>query len=162
MSFTEDNTAQIPALQMLMKFYLTNINRESKSFQIITQNDWNTIKRNTERPSKPWFSIIEDEFYRERFSKQVYLSDWVAHYKFFFQYQSDWVVKELNLKFFKDKIPSSFKLILLIFIVFCITFIAYNYHSFFINSLENLFKKWVSPKTIPHKYPRCKCWWNFI
>jgi hypothetical protein len=37
--FTEDNTAQIPALQMLMKFYLTNINRESKSFQIITQND---------------------------------------------------------------------------------------------------------------------------
>ena len=35
-----------------------------------------------------------------------------------------------ELKLFKDKIPSSFKLILLIFIVFCITFIAYNYHSF--------------------------------
>ena len=36
---TEDNNPQIQALQMLMNFYLTNINRESKSFQIITQND---------------------------------------------------------------------------------------------------------------------------
>jgi hypothetical protein len=93
-----------------------------KANQTNDENDLINIERDV--------SIIEDEFYRERFSKQVYLSDWVAHYKFFFQYQSDWVVKELNLKFFKDKIPSSFKLILLIFIVFCITFIAYNYHSF--------------------------------
>ena len=110
----------------LTKLYL-------KANQTNDENDLINIERDV--------SIIEDEFYRERFSKQVYLSDWVAHYKFFFQYQSDWVVKELNLKFCKDKIPSSFKLILLIFIVFCITFIAYNYHSFFINSLENLFKK---------------------
>ena len=74
----------------LTKLYL-------KANQTNNENDLINIEREV--------SNIEDEFYRERFSKQVYLSDWVAHYKFFFQYQSDWVVKELDLKLFKDKIP---------------------------------------------------------
>ncbi|MCM2999969.1 SLATT domain-containing protein [Paenibacillus cellulositrophicus] len=49
-----------------------------------------------------------DEFYQINLSKQILLSDWYAHYKFFFQAQHEWISEQ---KFFtwRDKIPVSFR-----------------------------------------------------
>ena len=68
---------------------------------------------------------IEKEFYLNSISKQVYLSDWLAHYKFFYQFQCDWVIKELKLTFW-DKVPSGLKLFILFISVFIIFVIIYR------------------------------------
>jgi hypothetical protein len=54
-------------------------------------------------------------------SKQILFSDWYAHLKFFGQNQSGWVVKELNLGFWRDQVPSSLKLALYVSLVVLVT-----------------------------------------
>ena len=60
---------------------------------------------------------IEEEFYNNNISKQVYFSDLLAHFKFYYQFQTEWIVKELNLTFWKDKIPNSLKVIIILFLI---------------------------------------------
>lgn len=43
-------------------------------------------------------------------SKQVFLSDWYAHYKFFWQAEIGWVDEQLRFRFWRDKMPLSFAL----------------------------------------------------
>lgn len=40
-------------------------------------------------------------------SKQIFLSDWYAHYKFFWQMQIDWIDEVRSFRLFRDKIPLS-------------------------------------------------------
>lgn len=40
-------------------------------------------------------------------SKQIFLSDWYAHIKFFWQNQIDWIEEERPFRFFRDKVPIS-------------------------------------------------------
>lgn len=40
-------------------------------------------------------------------SKQIFLSDWYAHYKFFWQMQVDWIHESRPFRPFRDKIPLS-------------------------------------------------------
>ena len=40
-------------------------------------------------------------------SKQIFLSDWFAHYKFFWQAQTGWIDEQLHFKFWRDKVPLS-------------------------------------------------------
>ncbi|WP_123001582.1 SLATT domain-containing protein [Escherichia coli] len=47
------------------------------------------------------------EFYETVISKQIFGSNWYAHYKFFCEFEKKWVEEELNLTL-KDKIPLSF------------------------------------------------------
>lgn len=51
---------------------------------------------------------IEKEYYAATISKQILFSDWYAHYKFFWQYQIDWVDEQKKFRFFRDKTPLSF------------------------------------------------------
>jgi hypothetical protein len=55
---------------------------------------------------------LEERFYRISKPKQIILSDWFAHYKFFWQWRTHikWLVDELSLTT-KDKIPLSFVVI---------------------------------------------------
>lgn len=50
---------------------------------------------------------IESDYYQSCISKQILLSDWYAHYKFFWQHQIEWVNEQKNFKLFRDKIPLS-------------------------------------------------------
>ncbi|PFA22022.1 hypothetical protein CN373_11300 [Bacillus cereus] len=50
---------------------------------------------------------IMDEFYEVSITKQIYASDWFAHYKFFCQLQIDWVDEQKQFTFWKDKVPKS-------------------------------------------------------
>lgn len=51
---------------------------------------------------------IEKDYYAACISKQILFSDWYAHYKFFWQYQIDWVDEQKKFRFFRDKLPLSF------------------------------------------------------
>jgi len=39
------------------------------------------------------------------FHKHIFISDWYAHYKIFWQGQIDWLDEQLHFKFWRDKIP---------------------------------------------------------
>lgn len=61
---------------------------------------------------------IEKRYYKITICKQILFSDWYAHYKFFWQYQIDWVDEQKRFSFFRDKIPLSLMLwVALIFVV---------------------------------------------
>jgi hypothetical protein len=57
--------------------------------------------------------ILMGSFYEKSIPKQILLSDWYAHYKFFIQTQIDWIDEQKNFKLFKDKIPRSFQFVFL-------------------------------------------------
>lgn len=52
--------------------------------------------------------LIEKNYYETCISKQILFSDWYAHYKFFWQYQIDWLDEQKKFKLFRDKLPLSF------------------------------------------------------
>ncbi|MBB2481340.1 SLATT domain-containing protein [Bacillus sp. APMAM] len=54
------------------------------------------------------------KYYSLSMSKQIFTSDWYAHYKFFFQMQIEWIHEQKNFSFWKDKIPKSLVFFLLI------------------------------------------------
>lgn len=52
--------------------------------------------------------LLESSFYSNCISRQILLSDWYAHYKFFWQHQIDWIDEQLEFRFWRDKVPLSF------------------------------------------------------
>lgn len=48
---------------------------------------------------------IRNRVLSKSLSKQVFLSDWYAHYKFFWIAQVDWIHEARPFKFWRDKIP---------------------------------------------------------
>lgn len=64
---------------------------------------------------------IMEEYYSNVISKQVFMSQWFAHFKFFYEMQIDWVDEQLKFGFFRDKIPNSLKsTTIFLFIIFLI------------------------------------------
>jgi SMODS and SLOG-associating 2TM effector domain 6 len=51
---------------------------------------------------------IEDEYAKIGISDQMLFSGWLAHYKFFWEHQIDWIDEQKHFKFFRDKLPLSF------------------------------------------------------
>ncbi|MBM68152.1 MAG: hypothetical protein CME43_01570 [Haliea sp.] len=51
---------------------------------------------------------IESRFFSDCISKQILFSNWYAHYKFYWELQIGWLEEELRFKFFRDKVPLSF------------------------------------------------------
>lgn len=60
---------------------------------------------------------IEKEYYATAISKQILFSDWYAHYKFFWQYQIDWVDEQKKFRVLRDKLPLSLMLWAVLFLV---------------------------------------------
>jgi len=74
------------------------------------------------------FNEISSRFYPLCISKQVFLSNWYAHYKFFWEHQIDWIDEDKKFSFLRDKLPLSFSLTIaslaFIIVIFCIYFIT--------------------------------------
>lgn len=70
------------------------------SEQEVVENDSNIALRMNE--------LLED-YYRISISKQIFLSDWLAHYKLFFQSQFEWIDEQKNFTW-RDKVPFSFRI----------------------------------------------------
>lgn len=50
---------------------------------------------------------IESEFSKTGISDQILLSGWLAHYKFFWEHQIEWIDEQKHFRFFQDKVPLS-------------------------------------------------------
>lgn len=72
-------------------------------------------------------NTIMDEFYSNTISKQVFMSQWFAHFKFFYEMQIDWIDEQKKFKFIKDKVPNSLKVLLILLIVSFLIFAYYEY-----------------------------------
>lgn len=59
---------------------------------------------------------IQDEARGYYQTDQLLFSSWFAHQKLFSEHQPDWMCRELGLTFWKDKIPSTLKFIMLLFV----------------------------------------------
>jgi hypothetical protein len=70
-------------------------------------------------------SAIEADFYKISVSKQIFLSDWFAHYKFFSQMQIDWLDEQLSFRFWSDKVPLSARVALVLMVAAIIGFGGY-------------------------------------
>ena len=102
---------------------LTNLfNRLRTLYLTVKESDKKDFSLESDELSK-----IMDEFYSNVISKQVFLSQWFAHFKFFYEMQIDWVDEQLKFKFFKDKIPNSLKILFILLIVSFIIFAYYEY-----------------------------------
>ena len=66
--------------------------------------------------------LIQDKALQVQSTKQVFLSDWYAHYKFFWQMQIAWIDESRPFSFWRDKLPLSFT-ISLISSVFCAVYL---------------------------------------
>lgn len=72
---------------------------------------------------------IKKDFNENSISKQMIISDWYAHYKFFWQSATDikWIEEELSLTLLKDKIPLSFMISIVIGTISLSYFLTNNY-----------------------------------
>lgn len=93
---------------------LTEIFQELKTLYFIVKENNNNLQESVVK-----LENLKSEFYANTISNQVLLSDWYAHYKFFWQHQISWINDELKFKFWRDKVPLS--LILLIILLFSLT-----------------------------------------
>jgi len=59
-------------------------------------------------------------------SKQIFLSDWYAHYKFFWQAERSWLEEKRHFSFWRDKIPLSATLVFIACIIAVVFSIAYS------------------------------------
>ena len=53
---------------------------------------------------------IQEEYSKIGISDQILLSGWLAHYKFFWEQQIDWIDEQQHFGFFRDKVPLTFTL----------------------------------------------------
>jgi hypothetical protein len=74
---------------------------------------------------------IESDFYKKNLSKQIFLSDWYAHYKFFWQHQIEWIEEGRGFSFWRDKIPLSAYLFMTILFCIAISWTATHIYEFF-------------------------------
>jgi hypothetical protein len=51
---------------------------------------------------------IESEYSKIGISDQMLFSGWLAHYKFFWENQIDWIDEQKHFRLFRDKLPLSF------------------------------------------------------
>lgn len=65
---------------------------------------------------------ITKRYYSNCLSKQILFSDWCAHYKFFWQHQIDWIDEQKHFRFWRDKVPLSLSLFVLVFVIITITY----------------------------------------
>lgn len=59
-------------------------------------------------------------------SKQIFLSDWYAHYKFFWQSERSWLEEKRPFTFWRDKIPLSATLVGFVLIIAAVCATAYS------------------------------------
>lgn len=63
-------------------------------------------------------AAIQAKALTAKVSRQIFLSDWYAHYKFFWQSQTSWMNEQLHFKLIRDKLPLGLTLTLLVATVF--------------------------------------------
>ncbi|WP_037284720.1 SLATT domain-containing protein [Saccharibacillus sacchari] len=72
---------------------------------------------------KPELTRIMNDYSRLSISKQIFFSHTLAHIKFFGESQIEWMNDELKFKFWKDKVPGIYKIMLLLLVTLIVLII---------------------------------------
>ncbi|WPO78202.1 SLATT domain-containing protein [Flavobacterium sp. KACC 22761] len=111
---------------------LTRIFNATRDLYYLAKGDNNFVYQNYDVR----YQALLNDFYSNTLSKQVFMSQWFAHYKFFYEMQVGWIEEELKLKFFKDKVPNSLKTLILIIFIIILICISYEYRA----NIQGLFE----------------------
>lgn len=104
-----DNGNQLIAIHNDLKSLYYQV--QSSSTPTVTQTHQDTLQE------------LLNRYYAVSIPKQIFLSDWYAHYKFFCQSQYEWINEQKNLTW-KDKIPFSARIFLAtLFLIFSLLII---------------------------------------
>lgn len=76
-------------------------------YEVRSQPDGVDLPAHTDR-----HSAIQANVLNSNVAKQIFLSDWYAHYKFFWQQQTDWLDEQLQFTLLRDKLPLSFTVLI--------------------------------------------------
>jgi hypothetical protein len=63
-------------------------------------------------------------------SKQIFLSDWYAHYKFFWQQEIQWIDEQKNFTILRDKLPLTFTVTLAVVLIAIAVYGVRNWSGF--------------------------------
>lgn len=73
---------------------------------------YQSVKEQPDDIDLPEFERRHEEIQRDALTinipKQIFLSDWYAHYKFFWQGQTQWMDEQLRFRLIRDKMPLGF------------------------------------------------------
>lgn len=87
------------------------------------------------------FERLQDDFNSHAMHNQLVLSDWYAHYKFFWQHQIEWIDEQKEFTFWRDKVPLSFSLsCMILFAVWLYSLIPFT--NACVNALSTV-KNWI-------------------
>ncbi len=76
-------------------------------------------------------NVLRDRAIALGITKQLFASDWYAHFKFFCQTQHAWVDEQLKFRFWRDKVPAGLYAILATAVLVCaISAVAYGLDRF--------------------------------
>lgn len=59
-------------------------------------------------------------------AKHIFLSDWYAHYKFFWQAQTDWMDEQIHFRLVRDKLPLSFTVVVSLVVIGSLIYLGYH------------------------------------
>ncbi len=119
-----------------INFSSKEINKYMKSGEEITQiyNKLRQLYLTVDSSHNDKFKNEKEElesllssYYKCSITKQIFLSQWYAHFKFFYEFQIEWLDKELKFEFWKDKFPNSLKWVIYIVLLILIIFLAINF-----------------------------------
>jgi hypothetical protein len=102
------------------------------------------------REQEKELECIEKEYYEKCISNQVLLSNWYAHYKFFWQHQIDWMSEQKKFRLFQDKIPLSF-VVTVVCIAFFGAFLTLAQMDAVVDALCNGVEQGASPNVTPSR-----------
>lgn len=60
-------------------------------------------------------------------SKQIFLSDWYAHYKFFWQQQIEWIDEQKHFTLLRDKLPLTFSFVVSVTAIASAAYLTSNF-----------------------------------
>jgi hypothetical protein len=125
---------------LFLNFFNSSVNDYSRVGAQLTKNfnDLKTLYFKVKDSNSSTFDVelqemtrIVNDGYNISISKQVFMSQWYAHFKFFYEMQIDWINEELKFQFYRDKVPNSLKpLIFILLLVVFIWVVMQFYHGY--------------------------------
>jgi hypothetical protein len=88
-------------------------------YEVKAQPDGINLPDHTERHAS-----IQTNALKVNVAKQIFLSDWYAHYKFFWQQQTGWLDEQLRFTLLRDKLPFGFTAVIVLTVLCSIGWIA--------------------------------------
>lgn len=119
---------------LFINFYMQDKDKYAKAGDSLTGKFhelralYQHVKAEPDTADMSAFAATHDRIQVEALSfgipKQIFLSDWYAHYKFYWQAQTGWMDEQLHFKFWRDKMPLGLIVCLAAGGVWAIAFIA--------------------------------------